>query len=157
MKQIYYIVNNNMNNMNNIYYKDNKKYFQELKILVETTNMKYIPALLKHSKNYLGEWINSFDIFNDNNIKWNTKVYCILNNIQQFPKCLNDNCNHIIKNITEINVGFKQYCSIKCANTSEIHKKHVEQTCLKRYNHKNFGHGKQAREKAKQTCLKKYG
>ena len=143
--------------MKNIYYEDNKNYFQELKILVENTSMKYIPALLKHSKKHLGKWINSFELFNDHEIKWNTKIYCILNNIQQFPKCLNANCNCILKNIISIDTGFRQYCSLQCTNTSEMHKKHAEQTCLERYGNKNFGHGKLAEEKTEQTCLERYG
>jgi hypothetical protein len=86
--------------------------------------------------------------------KLNERFYCILNNIESPVKCQTCKTN-IVKYTHKLN-GYKPYCSHKCSAINEKTKNKAKQTCLKKYG-KHPQQIKEIRLKAKQTCLKKYG
>lgn len=86
--------------------------------------------------------------------KINERFYCILNNITSRPLCKTCKLN-FVKYIGNLK-GYKLYCSHKCSTNNEKVKEKAKQTCLKKYG-KHPQQIKEIREKAKQTCLKKYG
>ena len=139
---------------NNIYYQSNTKHFNEIIQLLNTNSIKQLPMLLKYKYKYLGDWLSSFNLFQQNTT-WSTKLYCLLNNINNFPKCIT--CGKILDNVASLKAGFNQYCSKSCLNKSKLRQLHAQQTCLERYGHINFGHGKNIEEKIKQNNIKKYG
>ena len=53
--------------------------------------------------------------------------------------------------------GYNKYCSIKCANSSELRLEHIKETNLKKYGTESSLANKQVREKAKNTIQNKYG
>lgn len=106
------------------------------------------------------------------------KVYWILNNLQDFPKCANPNCNNHVssKQFKTLNKGYALFCSRSCAaymncNSAEMKKK-SRQTKLERYGDPTWTNAKKSKQtkferygnenynnstKQKATCLKRYG
>jgi hypothetical protein len=94
--------------------------------------------------------------------KITTKIYWILNNLTDFPKCYvcgnsdffkNKNVNGLIRGYSQHRTDGIVYCSHKCAINSKLTRQQRQYTCKKRYGNKNYNN----REKCKQTCIKKYG
>jgi len=116
------------------------------------TNEKYI--IKNHIEIY--EKINSFIKKNglDINLSFKEKVYHFINNITEEPKCLN--CDNKLKFKRTLKEGYGSFCSVKCNNQSDEHKKKVKQTFKEKYN----GHpmyDEEIRNKIKQTNQIKYG
>ena len=116
------------------------------------TNEKYI--IKNHIEIY--EKINSFIKNNglDINLPFKEKVYHFINNITEQPKCLN--CDNKLKFKRSLKEGYGSFCSVKCNNQSDEHKKKVKQTFKEKYN----GHpmyDEEVRNKIKQTNQIKYG
>jgi len=85
--------------------------------------------------------------------KLSERIYCILNNIQEIPKC--DYCkNSFVKFNSFIN-GYKKYCSCSCSAKGSFSQR--EETNLKIYNTKHPSQNFSIKEKTKQTNLKRYG
>jgi len=83
------------------------------------------------------------------------RFYCILNNILEPVKC--PICKlKFLKYKTNLD-GYREYCSIKCANNSEEIKLKRKQTCLERYGVESSNQSEQMKRKSKQTCLERYG
>ena len=80
-------------------------------------------------------------------ILFKEKVYWFKNKIETYPVCLE--CGKRLK----INEGYGVYCSKECANKSKYRTLKTKNTKLKRYGDENFVNS----EKAKQTCLERYG
>lgn len=181
---------------NNIYYKDNPDYFMQLKTLVEQYPMMYSSKLkakggkriLKSNPNYVSKY-NNLKNWIDKVLK-NTKViekgypekcYWIFNNMTDYNKCQNINCDQYVTSFLNITHGYFKHCKNRsCASSDPIvmlkrekttfknygvkypaqnkeiwHK--VEQTCLKVYNNKNVLGSKYSIQKGKETKFKKYG
>lgn len=51
-------------------------------------------------------------------------------------------------NFTSLARGYKDFCSTKCSSGSQIVLQKQQETCLKRYGHKNFGQGVEAQKKS---------
>lgn len=73
-------------------------------------------------------------------ILWKERVYCILNDITELPKC--KYCDKT-GNLTFLNLveGYFKYCSVKCSSNSLEKKNKIEKTNLEKYGFKNaWGH-----------------
>ena len=84
----------------------------EIKSIVDNSKYGYL-AIIK-TKLHLIQYINNKTKFlADPYFKLSTKIYCVLNNISEFPKC--KTCGkEIRKNIRNIVIGFNMFCSFKC-------------------------------------------
>ena len=117
------------------------------------------------------------------NWKYNvqTKIYWIIKDITEFPKCKTcDNIIGIKKNIGVDIKHYTQYCSKKCANsnTESLEKRRInnikkfggpspssdvqirrkqEETCLIRYGVKNPSQSQEIKDKKVRTCKYHYG
>ena len=84
------------------------------------------------------------------------KCYWIINNIFEFPKC--KICNkELVNSFSDINHGYRPFCSRKCASNSQESKEAYKQTMLSRYGVDNPSHSKILVDKAKKTMLSRYG
>lgn len=87
----------------------NTNYIEHLKKMVEEHHTQYGKFIRKPENKDLLYFINSFesDKLKDNNLK--TKIYWILNDIHDYPKCHNPNCPHggVVKsNVRTIFTGY---------------------------------------------------
>ena len=165
-----------MEKENNIYYRINSNLFDELEFLVKESKTYF--SFLKHSKHYLLEWIDEVlteKLKDPKSYSISTKTYWILNGIEDFPTC--KHCKkkdgYIGKNV-KLNIGYHEYCSRECARNSEERSKKTsialkktfsneeskQHTIQKRKSTLKQKYGSETynnREKAKCTCLKRYG
>jgi len=107
------------------------------------------------------------------------RIYCVLNEIDSYPKCANDSCN-ILLIFKDYRHGYRNYCSSKCASKDKKAQEKTKNTWIKNYgvDHpskspkiqqkirntwmEKYGvnhvfQSKELREKAKKTCLERYG
>lgn len=80
---------------------------------------------------------------------FNERLYCLINNIIESPKCLS--CNNPVK-FTNYTKGYKNYCSLYCSRSSKETIKKRQETLLSKY-----GTLSPNRDKMKETNLKRYG
>lgn len=132
---------------NNIYYKKNPEMFMWLisyiekypaksccKVISRKYRLRHIPhnADIEHLMKWIVKMTTQFNF----DIEIQTRIYCIVNNIEsldQFPKC--KTCGKpIIQNVITFGKGFGQlqYCCSKCrANNPEYKKKFLEDRMTK--------------------------
>lgn len=60
-------------------------------------------------------------------------------------------------NFHKLSTGYLGFCSLKCANSSEITKKKIKQTFLKNYGVKNPMQSKEIKDRVKKTNMERYG
>ena len=160
----------------------------DIRYLIEKHKDNWVRLLnaKKYHEKYNGyiDWIHYKTPLLDNkkyHIK--TKVYWILNNITDFPKCENSKCKHggkILKNVISVRIGYNsKYCCNGCAQQSDEHQKLMKNIAKEKYNSDSiFGSQfvkakskatiekriledpdfwNKRNEKSKITCKKKYG
>ena len=131
-------------------------FFELVQFLENNPSWKAFYSNEKYSK--LRKWINdSIPILNNKQYTFQTKIYWILNNYTDFPKC--KQCGKIFNynNVISISKGYIKFCSYHCAVNSSKTKEKTKQTCLKKYGTISPGQNEEIKQKSKQTCLKKYG
>ena len=137
---------------------EDKKNF--LKDLLEKNPTSYQKIL--SGKNYVevNQWLyDSTPKLQDQIYSNSTRIYWILNDLTDFPKCLNQNCNNKIgigKNI-KTSTGYQLYCSRSCSANSNLVKEHLKEASLKKYGVDNPFKAKEIIDKIKNTNLQKYG
>jgi hypothetical protein len=95
------------------------------------------------------------------------RVYCIVNNISDSPKCLW--CGNPT-NFLKRNLGFAKFCSKSCAAKKEVHKNEKDEsylklskkekynfTCQERYGVQSHNSSKIVKQNKIKSCQKKYG
>lgn len=143
----------------NTYYKNNPIFFLQLASLIKETT-KWVVRIKQDKYKPLLEWINYITPqLYDDKYTIQTKVYWILNDIDEFPKCKNPKCNVIFshRNVQSVSKGYHRFCSHRCAVNSELTKQKAKQTCLNRYGVNAPAQSKEIMSKIKKTCLEKYG
>lgn len=94
------------------------------------------------------------DKYKDTELTWSEMLYCYYHNLINRPVCRQ--CGRPVKFINLMN-GYREYCSARCAGSSEAIKQKKIETCRR-----NFGtdfpmQSKAVRSKSEQTCQTKYG
>jgi hypothetical protein len=95
---------------------------------------------------------NNFDEYS-----WLYRIYCIINNLKDFPKCKNPKCQNKIDKPSGFlgeKKGFRPYCSIKCGASAPDVIKHREETCLHDVGVKNKSKLISTKRKVLETRLK---
>ena len=96
-----------------------------------------------------GEYISIYGIGSHLNNKHNisAKEYYdeFLKKSENDGKCLE--CGKPTK-FYGITAGYSKFCCTKCSSNSQIVQQKQEETCLKRYGHRNFGQGVEAQKKS---------
>ena len=132
-------------------------YVLKLKDLLEHTPVKGVCSALSSKKNqYLKDWIYHKTSYLDSKYNVCHRIYWILNNITEFPKC------HVCGKPVTMNCGLNGYpdvvyCSHLCSARSDIKFKKSKDTCLKKYGTEWSFQNEECKSKAKQACLDKYG
>ena len=87
---------------------------------------KYVSTKYPDEYNYIIDWCNKYNL---HDLKFSLKVYHVINDLKEIPKCYCGK-NVKFKNSTD---GYNKYCSKKCVNNSKdvVHKR--KQTNIKRY------------------------
>lgn len=89
----------------------------------------------------------SIEIFNE-------KIWMYYNKLTEAPKC--PICGNTLKFIS-LTKGYKQYCSLKCSNSSQEKLERTRKTNIKRFGVSSPIKCKEVMEKIKATNMKKYG
>jgi hypothetical protein len=114
--------------------------------------------MVKTSRTDILDWINEqTPLLQDPFYTLKTKIYWILNDITDFPKCKVCGKPLSYKNIISTTEGYKSTCSVKCAASNPERIKKIKATCLEKYGTDNFSKTEEYVEKSKKTCLEKYG
>ncbi len=115
---------------NSTFWSENKKILDE--IYIKTNFLQHDKAKLQH------------------------RLYCILNNITEHPKCVvcgSDKVNYSTKDVNY----FSQTCSKECNNSNKNKMEKRKNTNLKKYGVENVFQSDSFKEKSKETKLSKYG
>lgn len=82
------------------------------------------------------------------------RIYWYYNNLKEHPVCIA--CGNPVAFIN-FRLGYREFCSTKCVNTSGEVTKRKQATCLRNYGVTNPMQSKTVRERQEDTVLKKYG
>lgn len=131
---------------------------QELQLFCLKNKINATRMLKTQKYKYLYDYIceNTPKIIMSEKYPLKMKIFWILNDLKDFPKCGNPKCNNKL-HYTEYSLinGCKKSCSSKCAR--EIALLNTIKTCNERYGTTNGGGIPSSLEKIKSTNLKKFG
>ena len=129
----------------------------ELKILIAAQPIHYGKIIKSVKYKYLFDFVNSqTPQLQDSFYTISTKVYWILNNLIDFPKC--QYCGKILDNKNvRLNIGYRPVCSQSCSALSIERKQKIKQTCLAKYGVEHPAQSSIVKNKMKATCVAKYG
>lgn len=128
--------------------------FKKLKTIYETGKpSKLICKKYKDEYDYLLSNTSYLDdqIKGDYKIKIVQRIYHLIHNIVEIPKCV---CGNLVE--FDSNRNYRTYCSNTCKNLDadySIRKEKTKATKLLKYNDEKYNN----KEKTKTTCLEKYG
>ena len=125
---------------------------------------KYFEADATHAATNLAKikslrcFIMSLEMF-DVAVTFKTRLFCFIHNCcMDHPKCSNPNCtNDVCHEVLSVGEGFRQYCSIACANSDPSKLERVKNTCQDKYGVDNVFQLESTKEKSKKTKLELYG
>lgn len=149
--------------MTNILYTNREEAALRAELEQFVNTHRYLDRILSADKN-IAKYKQLIDFINfkvpqltDSEYTFTTKIYWILHNLADFPKC-----KHCGKTIGEhINVrlsgGYFQYCSVKCSSNSTEKQQAIRQTCIKKYGVESPQQTVNVRNKLMSTVQKKYG
>ena len=111
----------------------------------------------KRKESYIQMHYNEFYAYLFNNYdfceSFVEKLYCYYNNITERPACRF--CGNKIKFIS-FTKGYKKFCSSKCAANSVETRNKAKQTCLKKYGADNPSKTEQTKNKIANTKIERY-
>ena len=133
-----------------------KELIEKLKQIVKEHPDSFSVVISKKSKKnkFLYDFVMSETSHLDSHYTMATRLYWIINNIQEFPKCKNPHCNNTLigKNVISFEKGWYSHCSPKCAAKSEERRKKIEATTLKRYGSTCFLSSNEGKQKRNEWC-----
>lgn len=135
-------------------------FIEKLKKLVDEHSRTYT-KILEHNQKYkeLLKFINdNTPLLKDKFYTLKTKIFWILNDIHEFPKCRT--CGNKLDKVNVFRLhepSIYHYCSGKCRKNNETVKLHCKQNLLKKYGVENVFQLHDIKEKSKKTLLQKYG
>ena len=139
-----------------------KTIFKCLILAILKTSNRILTKLKKYP--YVIQWLNLYFIkLQDQKYTLLTKIYWLLNDITDFPKCQRLGCNNTLqnKNVSSLYAGYSSYknakakkwfCCSSCALKDDEVKNYRYATCKELYNDPFYNN----RPKAEQTYLQLY-
>lgn len=130
----------------------------EIKTLI--TNYPKSYYFLIQKKPYLLDFINENTSWIDNNdgIKFNGRIFFLLNDIKEYPKC--EMCGKPLIKSMKANKKSEDYirhCSAKCANNNPVSKERLRATNLKKYGVEIVSQSNKVKETYRKHMEEKYG
>ena len=133
---------------------------RDLEYLLKTAPDNYIRFL--KSKKYRNKYENYIDKINeltpalqDPYYKLQTKIYWILHDIHDFPKCHCEGCHNVItRNVVSAIAGYSGtglFCSNSCAQKSQMHKDKMQKIAQEKYGSSSIIGSPAVRAKIKKT------
>ena len=118
-------------------------------------NNKFLTCVSRFEKyKDIKQYIIKYTPHLDNDININERVFCLLNNIEKRQYC--KECNNIVS-FDRVKKRYRDFCSLKCSNGSNLTKEKKEKTLTSNYGVINPSHSDIIREKYKNTCMERYG
>ena len=141
----------------------NTNYIEHLKKIVEEHHAQYGKFLRKPENKHLLEFIEQYESekLKDNNLQ--TKIYWILNNLHDYPKCHNPNCPHggIVKsNVRNIFSGYGTTyptCCSSCAKHTPEYLKNYGDSLEEKYGSRHPMHCQEIKDKVRTTTEERWG
>lgn len=139
------------------------KIIQEIRAIVDAHHTQYGKFLRKPENKHLLEFIENYesDKLKDNNLQ--TKIYWILNNLHDYPKCHNPNCPHggVVKsNVRNIFTGYgtnyPTCCSV-CAKHTPEYLKNWGDSLEEKYGSRHPMHCQKIKDKVRTTTEERLG
>ena len=139
------------------------KIIQEIRTIVDTHHTQYGKFLRKPENKHLLEFIENYESekLKDNNLQ--TKIYWILNNLHDYPKCHNPNCPHggVVKsNVRNIFTGYgTEYptCCSACAKHTQEYLKNYGDSLEEKYGSRHPMHCQEIKDKVRTTTEERWG
>lgn len=139
------------------------KIIQEILEIVDAHHTQYGKFLRKPENKHLLEFIEQYESekLKDNNLQ--TKIYWILNNLHDYPKCHNPNCPHggVVKsNVRNIFTGYgTNYptCCSACAKHTPEYLKNYGDSLEEKYGSRHPMHCQEIKDKVRTTTEERWG
>lgn len=133
--------------------------FEELKSLVYGSPTGFGKTLLGKKYAELRKWIDlQVPALSDGFFTLKTKIFWILNGIDQFPKCKNPGCGKELpkSNVADVFHGYsKKYCCRECQYKAAV--ANTKKTYMEKYGVESCFQLESVKEKSRKTNLRKYG
>ena len=150
------------------------KYNNNMKGLEDNRTLKelLLDVVSKHPRSYLqklklyddydcilAQIIECTSKLTNPNISLKTRVYWIINDIYDFPRCSNPKCNRLLddKNIKNIIVGYPTHCCPQCAKDSPLRKQRYANNFRNKYGVNNPSQLEAVKLKKIDTCVSHFG
>lgn len=156
---------NGMNFEDNFYRQVNSAAFNRLlHIITDSEDFKQLKSRLAKDSS-LNQWVHDITpSLADEQYTLKTRLYWILFDIRDFPKCDNEKCGKpILKNV-DLYWGYdsrsgngNKYCCHRCSVSSLANKQQHIQTCLERYGETSHFKTRKCKDKIRRTSLERYG
>jgi hypothetical protein len=141
----------------------NNNYTEQLRSIVEAHHTQYGKFLRRPENKHLLEFIENYESekLKDNNLQ--TKIYWILNNIHDYPKCHNPNCPHgglVKSNVRNIFMGYgTEYptCCSSCAKHTPEYLQNWGDSLEEKYGARHPMHSQEVKDKVRETTTERWG
>lgn len=139
--------------------KSDIDYLNELYSLIQNLNSKICTSITRWSKyDELRQWIIAkTPLLNQMNAKIATRIFWILNDIHEFPRC--KTCGKpLMINVSSIIKGYTiEHCSNRCAQFDPKISNKKKQTCLGKYGVEYAWQSKEVKQKIEDSLMAHYG
>ena len=88
---------------------------------------------------------------------WLYRIYCVVHNIEDFPRCHNPACENKVDKPSGFlgeKKGFRPYCCINCGASSVDVIRHRQENCMTKYGVTNKAKLDEVKAKIRETTLK---
>lgn len=141
----------------------NNNYIERLRKLIAEHSTQYGKLLRNPENKDLLDFINAYESekLKDNNLQ--TKIYWVLNDIHDYPKCHNPNCPHggIVKsNVRTLFTGYgTDYptCCSACAKHTPQYLKNFGDSLERKYGCRHPMHCQKIKDKVRETTEDRWG
>lgn len=129
----------------------------ELKELLRKHKTQYTKILKHDNYKHLLEYVlNNSKLLDDPKYKLDQRINFVINEMKDFPKCHNPNCNKVLDNPKYYggqHFGYRKYCCSRCSTLDKETQIKMKETTKNRYGNENFRNIKQRKE----TFIRHYG
>lgn len=127
----------------------NKEYDDEIRDIVKNHPKQYLSILQckgvhperTKDRTYLKDYIiTNTPLLSEDKHTFKTRIFWYINNISEFPRCSNTDCNKPLVNfnVKSLIKGYPLFCCNECKYSSDIWKKRMENGVMENYGVRNY-------------------